>query len=79
VPPKCELSKVLSKYAFFQYCDSNIGFVSLAPFKVIALNLLCLIYGTSSLLLVLIAFSKVIALSAIAIAILVALSRSYRR
>ena len=49
----------------FQYCDSilsNIGLFPITPCKVIALNLFFFIYGISSLLLFLIALSKVIAL-----------------
>ena len=49
----------------FQYWDSNIEFFSIAPGKVIALNLLCCI-----------SLSKVIALQTIALVIDVALSRS---
>ena len=48
----------------------------IAPCKVIALNLLCFIYDTSALPFFLIALSKVIALPIIAIAKVVALSRS---
>ena len=39
------------KLFIFQYCDSNIGFFSIAPCKVITLNLLCILFGNSSLLL----------------------------
>ena len=56
----------------FSILDFSIFFY----FKVIALNLLCILFGISSLLLFLIALSKVIALPTIAIAIVVALSRS---
>ena len=74
VPPKCEIIMMLTNHAFLQYCDSNIGFFSVAPCKVIAL--LCFIYGISSLLLLLIA-SQVIVLPTIAIARVVSLSRSF--
>ena len=64
---------VPSNCSVFQYCDSNIGTFTIAPCKVITLNLLYFIYGISSLLLFLIALSKVIALPTIAIAIVQAL------
>ena len=76
VRPKYEIIMVLSNYSFFQDYYSNIGLFSIAPYKVIALNLRCFIYGISSLLLFLIALSKVIALQTIALAIVVAFSRS---
>ena len=38
--PKCERRMVLSNDLFFQYYNSNIGLFSIAPCKVIALNLL---------------------------------------
>ena len=50
VPPKYEIIIVPSYNSFFQYCDSNIGLFSISPCRVITLNLLCLIYGISSLL-----------------------------
>ena len=50
----------------------NIILFSIAPCEVIVLNLLCFIYCISSLLLFLISLSKVIALSTIMIAIVVA-------
>jgi hypothetical protein len=67
LPTKYEIIMVPSNHSFFQYCDSNIGLFSITPCKVIALNIL---------LLFLIALPKVIALPTIAIAIVVALSRS---
>ena len=66
--PKCEIIMGPSNYSFFQYCDRNIELFSIAPCKVITLNL--------SLLLFWIVLSKVIALPTIGIAIVVALSRS---
>jgi hypothetical protein len=65
-----------SNYSFFQYCDSNFGLFSIAPCKVITLNPLCILFGISSLLFFDGSLSKVIALPTIAIAIVVALSRS---
>ena len=56
---------------FFRYCKSNIGLFSIAPCKDITLNLLCFIYGISSLFLFFIVLAK-----GIAIAIVVAFSRS---
>ena len=53
---------VTSNYKFFQYCDSNYEHFLIAPCKFIALNLLCFIYGISSLLIFLIALCMVIAL-----------------
>ena len=35
VPPKGELTMVLSNFSFFQYCDSHIGLFSISPCKVI--------------------------------------------
>ena len=35
--PKYKVIKVLSKFSFFQYCDSNVGHFSITPI-VIALN-----------------------------------------
>ena len=70
LPPKCEIIMVPHNHSFFQYCDSNIGLFSIAPCKVITLNLLCI----SSLLLFLwLSLSKVIALPTIAITKVVAL------
>ena len=66
LPPKCEIIMMLSNYLFFQYCGITAVLFSIAPCKVIALNLLCFIYGISSLLL----FSKVIALPTIATSLL---------
>ena len=63
VPPKYEIIVVPSNYSFFQYCDSNIGQIYIAPCKVIAFNLFCFIYGISSLLLFLIAFCLSLCLS----------------
>jgi hypothetical protein len=40
---------VPSNHSFFQYFDSNIGLFSIAPCKVITLNLLCILFGISSL------------------------------
>ena len=47
----------------FQCCDSNIGLFTIAPCKVISPNLLCILFGISSLL------SFLMALSTIAIAV----------
>ena len=46
----------------FQYCDSSIGLFSIAPCKVIILNLLNILFCISSLLLFIGSLSKVIAL-----------------
>ena len=51
LPPKYEIIMVPSNHSFFQYCDSNIGFFSIAPCKVITLNPFCILFGISSLLL----------------------------
>jgi hypothetical protein len=40
-----------SNHSFFQYCDSNIGLFSIAPYKVITFNPLCILLRISSLLL----------------------------
>ena len=77
VPKKYEIIMVPSNYSFFQYCDGNIRLFSIATCKVIDLYLLCLFFGISSLLLFLIALPKFIAPPTIAIAIIVALSRSF--
>jgi hypothetical protein len=42
---------VLSNYLVFKYCDSNIGLYSIAPCIVIAVNLLCSIFGIISIFL----------------------------
>ena len=77
LPSKYEIIMVPSNNSFFQYCDSNIGLFSIAPCKVITLNPFCFLFGISSLLLFWwLSLSKVIALPTIAIAIVVALSRS---
>ena len=76
LPPKYEIIMVPSNHSFFKYCDSNIGLFSIAPCKVITLNPLCILFCISSLLLFDGSLSKVIALPTIAIAIVVALSRS---
>jgi hypothetical protein len=57
-------------------CNRNIGLFSIAPCKVITFNPLLILLGVSSLLLFDGSVSKVIALPTIAIAIVVALSRS---
>ena len=41
----------------FQYCDSNIGLFFIAPWKVITINPLCILFGISSLLLFFMALS----------------------
>ena len=64
---------VPSNHSNFQYCDSNIGLFSIAPFKVTTLNPLSILFGISSSLLFYGSNSKVIALPTIAIAIVVAL------
>ena len=64
-------TKTRNNYGAIQY--SNIRLFSIAPCKVIAINLLCFFYGICSLLLFYIAHSKVIAHLTIAIAIVVAL------
>ena len=38
LPPKYEIIMVPSNHSIFQYCDSNIGLLSIAPCKVITLN-----------------------------------------
>ena len=48
--PKYEISIVLPNFFFFQNCNSNIGLFSIAYCKVIAMNLLCLIFGIITLL-----------------------------
>ena len=67
---------VSSNHSFFQYCDSDIGLFSIAPCKVINFNPFCILFGISSLPFFDGSLSKVIALPTIAIAIVVALSRS---
>ena len=49
--PKYEIIMLPSNHSFFQYYDSNIGLFSIAPWKVITLNPLCILFGISSLLL----------------------------
>ena len=72
--------KIRNNYGAIQYCDNIIGLFSIAPCKVVTLLYhLCFIYGISCLFLLLISLSKVIALPTIAIAIVLALSRSQRR
>ena len=39
LPPEYEIIMVPSNHSLFQYCDSNIGLFSIAPCKVITLNL----------------------------------------
>ena len=51
LPPKYEIIMVPSNHLNFQYCDSNIGLYSIAPCKVITLNLIYILFGISSLLL----------------------------
>ena len=51
LPPKYEIIMLPSNQSFFQYCDSNIGLLSIGPCKVITLNPLCILFGISSLLL----------------------------
>jgi hypothetical protein len=58
---------------------SNIRLLPIAFYIVITLDLLCFIFGISSLLLFFMALSIVIALSTIAIAIVVDLSRGQER
>ena len=58
VPQKCETIMLLFNYSVFQYCDSNIGLFHIAPCKVVALNLLCFIFGIISLLLFTISLSS---------------------
>ena len=72
VPPKYELIMVLSNYLFFEYCHKNIGLFSIAPCKVIALNLLCFIFDIISLLLYFISltYSYSIAIPTIALPII---------
>ena len=60
----------------FQYYNTNIGFFSTASCKVIALNLLCLIFSIMSLLL---SFSIVFALPIIVIAMFVVHNYPYRK
>ena len=68
LPPKYEIIMLPSNHSFFQYCDSNIGLFLIAPCKVFTPKLLCIFFDGF--------LSKVIALPTIAIAIVVALSRS---
>ena len=76
LPSKYEIIMLPSNHSFFQYCDSNIELFSIAPCKVITLDPLC-IFFVSVLCYFFDGFlSKVIALPTIAIAIVVALSRS---
>ena len=65
---------VPSNHLFFQYFDSTIGLFSNAPYKVITLNPLCILFCIFSLLFFDGSLSKVITLPTIAIAIVVALS-----
>ena len=51
VVPKCEIIIVLSNYQYFLCCDSIPGNFSIAPDKVITLNLLCFIIGIILMLL----------------------------
>ena len=51
LPSKYEIVILPSNHSFFQYCDSNIGPFSIAPYKVITLNPFCKLFGISSLLL----------------------------
>ena len=67
--PKFEIMMSSSKHLFCQYCYSNIGLFSIALCKVMALNLLCFIYGIISFLLFLIALSQQELKSATTIAI----------
>ena len=76
LPPKYEIIMVPSDHSNFQYCDSNIGLFSIAPCKVITLNPLCIIFVSVLCFFFNGSLSKVIALPTIAIAIVVALSRS---
>ena len=54
--------QVLSN-CIFQYCDRNILLISIAPCKVIALYLVCFLFGIKSLHLLLISLSIAIALN----------------
>ena len=74
LPPKYEIIMLPSNHSFFIH--RNIGLFFIAPFKVIILNPLCILFGISSLLIFDGSLSKVIAHPTIAIAIVVALSCS---
>ena len=74
-PQKCQIIfGTLSKWLNFQYCDSNIGFFSIASCKA-STPFSPLTFGISTLLLFLITLHKVIALQTISMEIVVALSR----
>jgi hypothetical protein len=75
-------TKIRNNYGAIQsfiFPYRNIGLFSIAHSKVITHNPLCILFGISSLLFFYGFLSKVIALPTIAIAIVVALSHSYRR
>jgi hypothetical protein len=44
LPPKYEIIMVPSNHSNFQYCDNNIELFSIAAFKVITLNTLCILF-----------------------------------
>ena len=76
LPSKYEIIMLPSNHLFFQYCDSNIGLFSIAACKVITLYPLSIFFWYHFFASFLTALSKIIALPTIAIAIVVALSRS---
>ena len=63
------LLKIQNNYSAIKFIQENIDFFSIAPCEAIVLKFYCLIFGKCSLLLFLIALSKVIAPPTIAIEI----------